>query len=142
MIRAVMFRWMIGLTLIFSANSGLARQVLTPEQLNESPSSFSGRQITVRGFVNIEDQGHILYQSKELFDEFGKKVNAHKAFDIKSYDKYCVTIENPGFFEANNLSTPGTFTLIAKFDSDYLNKRRLDLGACAEPTGIVVEKVS
>lgn len=115
---------------------------LTPSELNENPVYYDGREVTVKGYVKIISEGHNIYESKQLSDEFERKWNANtKGFDPKVYRKYCLTIENPSIINSNGENFRKTMTVSGKFVAHYLHDRFIDLGACSLPTAIVIDKV-
>jgi len=116
--------------------------VFTPSQLNSESKRFNGEVVFVRGYVNLVPEGHILYESRELFDEFDRRWDSDdRQFNPKDYNKYCLTIANPGFlWDHRQVFRHKTVVLKGKFTADYLGPGVIDLGACPLPTGIIIDE--
>ena len=114
---------------------------MKPSELNANASRFNGQTIAVRGYVRIVPEGHNLYESKELDEAFGKIVaSGGKDFRPAEWNKYCLTIANPGPLYKHEAKVNGqTLTLTGKFMNDYLKPNMIDIGACPQPTAIVVD---
>ncbi|MBB3228422.1 hypothetical protein FHW69_003057 [Luteibacter sp. Sphag1AF] len=116
-------------------------QVLSPSTLNANPSAYKNKDVTVRGYVTLELEGHNLYESKELNEQFRKGFDAgSKDFHVRDYTKYCLTIANPDLMYRNRATLRGkTLVVKGKFLDDYRNPRVIDLGACPFPTAILID---
>ena len=117
-------------------------KILSPSQVNSDPAQFEGREITVRGYVVLALEAHILYESKSLNDKWRAEVKANKAsFDPKAWSKYCLTIANPGLLNQNEKRFAGkTLVLKGTLLSHYLDSSTIDLGACPRPTAIQIDE--
>jgi len=94
----------------------------------------------VRGFITLAPEGHVLYESQELDAEFARKLQSGGRFDLKKYEKYCLTIANPDFFyEHKSELNKKTLVVQGKFIDDYLDGNSVDLGACPLPTGLIID---
>ena len=133
----------VGLLLV-AISSYAQEKVLSPSELNANPYAFQHKTIAIRGYVTLEPEGHNLYESKALKDEFDREWDSNaKGFNPNSYDKYCLTIANPGLMYRNRdtlkgktLVVPGEF--LADYN-DYKKNRAIDLWACPLPTGILID---
>lgn len=115
--------------------------VLKPSDLNLNASIYDGRDVIVRGYLTLEPEGHTLYESKNLSDEFGRRWDAEeKNFDPNSYDKYCLTIANPKLlYDKIEAFAKKTITVKGKFEANYM-VNRIDFGACPLPTAITIDE--
>jgi hypothetical protein len=108
--------------------------------LNANAAHYNGQTVLVRGFVKLAPEGHILYESQALDAEFARGVDAGGHFDVKKYDKYCLTIVNPLLLRKNQAAfNKKTLVVQGKFIDDYLDGKTIDLGACPLPTGIIID---
>jgi len=116
-------------------------QVLSPATLNANPSAYKNNEVTVRGYVTLEPEGHNLYESKEINEKFRKGLDAgSKDFHVRDYMKYCLTIANPDLMYRNRATLRGkTLVVKGKFLDDYRNTHAIDLGACPLPTAILID---
>jgi hypothetical protein len=115
---------------------------LKPSELNARPAHYNGKIVLVRGFVTLVPEGHNLYESKNLNREFRQHIAAGGKDDFhpQAWDKYCLTIANPGLLYKHQADFNGTtVTIKGKFIDDYLNARTIDLGACPLPTAIIID---
>lgn len=116
--------------------------LLSPSELNTNVANYNGRTVEMRGYISLAPEGHILYESKKIFSEFGREIDANrKDFDPNKYEKYCLTIANAAFLFRNE-DTVNRKTLIVrgKFIDDYLGPDIIDLGACPLPTAIIIDE--
>lgn len=115
---------------------------LRPSQLNAHPERYDGRMVAVRGFLIIKPESHVLYESRALSDEYARRWRSEDpSFDPKDYNKYCLTIANPQFFDRIKRQVAGSvFTVRGKFLATYRGPRDIDIGSCALPTGILVDE--
>lgn len=116
---------------------------LSPSELNSNISNFSGKNVTVKGYVTLEPEGHNLYESKELKTEFARRWESdEKDFDPKKYIKYCLTIANPDFLYRRRESLAGkTLVVKGKFIGNYTGPNNFDIGACPLPTAIFIDEI-
>lgn len=121
--------------------AGGAISTLRPSDLNSKVSTYDGRDVVVQGYVTLEPEGHTLYESKALFDEFGRRWDAGKKdFEPNTYDKYCLTIANPELlYDELEVFAKKTITVKGKFEANYMTNR-VDFGACPLPTAIVIDE--
>jgi hypothetical protein len=137
-------RCYLGWMLLFAAICGHAQQrVLRPSELNADSAAFQYKTVTVRGYLTLTPEGHNLYESKALKDEFDKGLDSHaKGFNPNRYDNYCLTIANPGRMYRNRDTLKGkTLVVTGQFLADYNDHKKnrvIDLWACPLPTGIVI----
>jgi hypothetical protein len=131
----------IGIFIASCSSISLHGKSLTPSQLNDNPTRYNGKFVEVRGFVTLAPEGHVLYESQALSAEFKRGwKSGSRAFDVRKYEKYCLTIANPGLLYKNRASVNGkTITVRGKFIDNYLDGTVIDLGACPLPTAIVVD---
>lgn len=129
--------------LLFGLMSSACAQehVLTPSQLNANPSAYKNEDVTVRGYVTLEPEGHNLYESKELNEQFRKGLDAgSKDFHVRDYINYCLTIANPDLMYRNRATLRGrTLVVKGRLLDNYRNPRVIDLGACPLPTAILID---
>ena len=114
---------------------------LKPSDLNAVPEHYDGKDVQVRGYLKLTPEGHVIYESEKLDAEMKAGIRSGDAnFDIRTYARYCLTIENPGLFNENRALLNGkTVVLTGRFDKAYLNDKSIDLGACPLPTGLYVD---
>jgi hypothetical protein len=116
--------------------------VLSPSKINSNPSSYNGADVYVRGYVRVGpgEQGHFLYESKRLDEEFKRKFDSGRSdFEPGDYAKYCLTIANPDIFLLNQKAASGiTLVVRGKINSNYL-REVVDLGACPLAPAIEVD---
>src|SRR5688572_25915683 len=67
-------------------------EVVRPSDVNAAPLDYEGRDIHVKGHLVLRSDGHNLYQSKALKNEFGSRIRAGERFDTGEYAKYCLTV--------------------------------------------------
>jgi hypothetical protein len=112
----------------------------TPSALNANPERFDGRSVIVRGFLNLAPEAHSLFESRELNEEYRRRWHSDKDFDPKVYDKYCLTVANPGIlFDKRRAFAGKTLVLKGKFIAKYLDGTFVDFGSCALPTAILID---
>lgn len=117
-----------------------ASPLLSPRDLNGNAAAFDAKVVRVQGYVELAPEGHILYQSRELSDEFANGIKAG-GLDPKPYVNDCLTIINPAFlYKRIDLVNHKTLVLKGRFDRNYMDGHRIDLGACPLATGIVVDE--
>jgi hypothetical protein len=141
------YRVLFGVVLMSVLQSGCLQAskhvaALSPSTLNGDPSQYNGKTVTVRGYVTLVPEGHNLYESQSLNAEFGRHVAAggKDNFKPREWDKYCLTIANPGpMYKRPAIFNKQTLTIKGKFVDDYLTPRTIDLGACPLPTAIVID---
>lgn len=132
--------WLLTLALTGCAGP----EVLSPTQLNSSPSLYNGQRVTVRGYVVIAPEGHNLRDSKKAYDEFAAHydVNAKPdpSFDPRSHQEECLTIANTAVFREHSSAFQGkTLVFRGRFVGHYLNDNEIDLGACPLNTAILID---
>jgi hypothetical protein len=135
-------RFILGALFFGLMSSACAQeQVLTPSKLNANPSAYKNKDVTVRGYVTLEPEGHNFYESKELNEQFRKAFDAgSKDFHVRDYIKYCLTIANPDLMYRNRATLRGrTLVIKGRFLDDYRNPSVIDLGACPLPTAILID---
>jgi hypothetical protein len=120
------------------------KQMLSPSELNAHPATFQHKTVIVKGYVILEPEGHALYESKELNDELSKRWDSgDKSFNSRKYDKYCLTIANPGLMYRNRDTLKGkTLIVTGEFLADYNDFKKnhaMDFWACPLPTGILID---
>lgn len=138
---------LLTVVVLLSVLAGCAQAVeqavpLKPSELNARPTHFNGKTVLVTGFVTLVPEGHNLYESRSLNSEFRQHVSlgGKGNFHPQAWDKYCLTIANPGPMYKHQADFNGaTITVKGKFIDDYLNSRAIDLGACALPTAIIID---
>jgi hypothetical protein len=115
---------------------------LSPSQLNANAAHYNGAQITVSGYLKLGPESHVLYESKELDEEFKKRWDSGSSdFNPKDYEKYCLTIGNPKLLYENRLKVVGkTIVVKGRFVDNYLDAQHIDLGACPLPTAIIIDE--
>lgn len=115
---------------------------LKPSELNIHAAQYNGREVLVQGYVTLVPEGHTLYDSKSLNDEFRRRWGSgSNDFDPKTYEKYCLTIGNPDLLYKNRSKFVGqTIVVKGKFVDDYLDAQHIDLGACPLPTAIIIDE--
>jgi hypothetical protein len=118
------------------------RRPLSPSELNANATQYNGQTVVVRGYIKLAPEGHVLYESEALDAEFRKGWDSgSRDFDVKKYEKYCLTIANPDLFYRNQAAVNGkTLVVRGKFVDDYLDGHTVDLGACPLPTAIIVDE--
>jgi hypothetical protein len=125
------------------SGQGIAHnRALSPSELNSNPSIYGGKQVLVIGYVILKPGGHILYESKNLHEEFRRRWQSDDAtFKLKDYERYCLTIANPDLLYKYDRKFDGsTITIRGTFLSNYLDATHIDLGACPLPTAILVDE--
>jgi hypothetical protein len=115
---------------------------MRPSQLNKSPRKYDGREVVVTGFVTLVSEGHTLYESQALDEEFRRRWDSGKSdFDPRDYVQYCLTIANWELMYKHKRALAGkTLTLKGIFVANYLDQHKLDTGACPLPTGFLVNE--
>ena len=115
---------------------------LTPSELNADSSRYSGKEVVVRGYLKLGPESHVLYESKEMNEEFERRWDSgDKDFDPNAYKKYCLTVANPDLLYKNRTQIVGkTLVVRGQFVSSYLDAQHLDLGACPLPTAIIINE--
>ena len=124
-----------------ASSSCAQEQVLSPSELNTNSAFYKNKEVTVRGYLTLEPEGHSLYESKELNEQFRKGFDAgSKGFHVRDYMKYCLTIANPALLYRNRATLRGkTLVVTGKFLGAYRNPQVIDLGACPLPTAILID---
>lgn len=119
-----------------------ASRVYSPSELNASPINFDRQEIMIEGFVLLSSNSHSFYESKELFEEFDRRLRSEKNFRPEEYNKYCLTIANPDMLWRKPERYKGkTLIFRGEFIKDYLSENVIDLGACANPTAIIIKSL-
>jgi hypothetical protein len=92
--------------------------------------------------VKLAPEGHVLYQSQALDAEFRKGWDSgSRDFEVKKYEKYCLTIANPDLLYKNQALVNGkTLIVQGKFVDDCRDGHTVDLGACPLPTAIMIDE--
>lgn len=113
----------------------------TPSQLNANPARYNGITVVVRGFVKLAPGVHVLYESRALEDEVRTgRESGSSGFDVRKYEKYCVTIANPELLYRNRATVNArTITLQGKFIDDYQAGNTVDPGACPLSTAVIID---
>lgn len=139
----VILGWGIGILIASCSSISGRAELLSPSQLNANPMRYNGKFVVVQGFVTLAPEAHVLYESQALSAEFKRGwKSGGRTFDVRKYEKYCLTIANPGLLYKNRASVNGkTIVVRGKFISNYLDGSIIDLGACPLPTAIVVDYV-
>jgi hypothetical protein len=114
---------------------------LRPSEVNADSNRYAGATVVVRGYLVLGPESHVLYESKQLNEEMQRRWKAGSdSFDPGDYQKYCLTIANPGLLLRNRASVRGKTLLIkGTIQADYLNQNIVDLGACPLPAAIIVD---
>lgn len=114
----------------------------SPRELNTNAVHYNGQTVVVRGYVQLAPEAHVLYQSQVLSAAFRKGMESNsRDFNVKKYNKYCLTIANPGLLYKNRSTVNGkTLTFRGKFIDNYLDGHTVDLGARPLPTAIVIDE--
>jgi hypothetical protein len=116
--------------------------VLAPSELNTHPAQYDHAEVYVKGYLKLGPESHILYESKELDEEFKRRWDSGGSdFDPRNYQKYCLTIGNPDLLYKNRSKLVGqTLTIKGRFTAAYLDAQHIDLGACPLPTAIIIDE--
>jgi hypothetical protein len=124
------------------AGSPNPAKIFRTSELNANPDHYDGKEISVRGYIVLTPEAHILYESKSLNKKWIKAVKENKNnFDPKAWRKYCLTIANPRLLlDHRDALTGKTFVLTGTFLSHYLDGQSVDLGACPLPTAILLDE--
>jgi len=121
--------------------SPVRSEPLSPSELNTDAAHYNGQSVVVQGYVMLAPEGHILYESQALNDEFRHGVDAGGRFDANKYEKYCLTIANPDLLYRNEATVNKKMLIVrGKFIDNYLNGKIIDLGACPLPTAIIIDE--
>jgi hypothetical protein len=120
----------------------IQRAPLSPSELNVNATQYNRQTVVVRGFIKLAPEGHVLYESEALDTEFRKGWDSgSRDFDLKKYEKYCLTIANPDLLYRNQATVNGkTLVVQGTFVDDYLDGHTVDLGACPLPTAIIIDE--
>jgi hypothetical protein len=115
---------------------------MSPSALNANAARYHGQTVMVRGYVTLAAEGHTLYESQALNAEFEKGWDSgSRDFDVRKYDKYCLTIANPDLlYKHRAMVNRKTLIVQGKFIKDYLDGHTIDLGACPLPTAIIIDE--
>jgi len=114
---------------------------LSPSELNTHSERYKDQAVTVRGYVILNPDGHVLYESQTLHDDFSRGVDTGGNFDANKYEKYCLTIGNPDLLYRNRSKfAKKTIVIRGKFVTDYLDAQHIDLGACPLPTAVIIDE--
>lgn len=122
--------------------SHVDRTISTPSFFNSNLIEFSEKTIFVRGYLILASEGHMLYESKAKFEDFGAKWDGgDENFDPNDYKTYCLTIANPVFLQdyVDQVSYK-TVVMKGQFIKDYPSGKSVDLGACSIGTAIFVDE--
>ncbi|TBR36470.1 MULTISPECIES: hypothetical protein [Dyella] len=139
MIQSHAFKPALVAALFAVSSSALAQQApLHPSQINDQPSLYEGRTVTVIGYVTLVPAGHNLYESKELNDQLRRRIKENdRSLNIRDYLKYCLTIANPELLYRNQKAIAGkTLVATGKLITDCRKPGFIDLGACPLSTAI------
>ncbi|RUL68510.1 hypothetical protein [Dyella choica] len=139
---SLMLRSLMSVALLLVTVSACAQQqVFSPSELNAHPAAFQHKKVTVRGYVTLKPEGHNLYESKALSDEFNKVWDSGSmSLDQRKYTHYCLTIANPGLMYRNRDTLKGkTLVVKGEFLADHITPHKIDLGACPLPTSILID---
>lgn len=143
----VMYKIVLQLTLCALFVSGCSvdagrTEPLSPSRCNTQAARYNGQTVVVRGYIKLASEGHALYESHALDEEFRKGWDSgSRDFDARRYEKYCLTIANPDLLYRNQAAVNGkTLILKGKFIANYLDGNRVDLGACPLPTAIIIDE--
>lgn len=128
----------------FQYGAPAATQVsVTPKELNEHPIKFDRQRVVVSGFVMLNTNAHILYESRELHEEFTRRLYGESGFNkekIMAYGIYCVTIGNPrklwldaGRYNEKELELSGIYI------KDYYSEDSVDLGKCHNDGALIID---
>lgn len=130
---------LLGLTGLFVAGCAF-----TPSQLNANPTRYNGETVLVRGYVALTPGAHVLYESRTLYDEFRRGWESRgRGFVARKYERYCVTIANPGLLYKNRATVNAKMISVeGKLIDDYLHGGTVDLGACPLPTAIIIDNAA
>jgi hypothetical protein len=140
--------WVLfGFTVLAAMPSSHARspnpaKIFRTSELNANPDYYDCKEISVRGYIVLTPEAHILYESKSLNEKWMKAVKENKEnFDPKAWRKYCLTIANPRLLLNHSDALTGkTFVLTGTFLSHYLDGQLVDIGACPLPTAILLDE--
>jgi hypothetical protein len=117
-------------------------KILAPSEINSDPAVYDGVDVFVRGYILVApgEGGHALYESKELSEEFDRKLKSGRSdFQPGDYSKYCLTIANPEIFLLNQKAVRAkTLVVKGKVNATYL-RDMIDLGACVLAPAIEVD---
>lgn len=126
-----------------SDRSDMLDPILSPSQVNANPERFDGQRIAVRGLVLLSSNSHSLYESRELLDEFKRRIGSEEDFgpaQFEEYDKYCLTIANPRkLFDDPSRYRGHVVVFYGTFVKDFLSEDVIDLGACQTVVAPVIE---
>jgi len=114
---------------------------LTASELNTNVANYNGQTIEMRGYIVLGPESRDLFESKRIFSEIERGYHSgSRDFDMKKYDKDCVTIANPDFLFRNGRTVNyKTLIIRGKFIDDYLGPRTINLDACS-PTAIIIDE--
>lgn len=117
-------------------------KIFKTSELNANPDYYDGKEISVRGYIVLTPEAHIMFESKSLNKKWRKAVKENKDnFDPKAWRKYCLTIANPRLLlDHSDALTGKTFVLTGTFLSHYLDAQLIDIGACPLPTAILLDE--
>lgn len=140
---ALVFLFAAGCSFSGKEKAGGTARVYSPSELNASPVRFDRREVMVKGFILLSSNSHSIYESEELFEEFSRRLASDNDFEPEEYDKYCLTIANPDQLRRDPERYKGkTLTFRGEFVKDYLGGDVIDLGACANPSAIVIDALT
>jgi hypothetical protein len=112
----------------------------TPSQLNAHPDRYDGIIVVLRGIVKLTPEANVLCESRALDREFQRSLKlVTQGFELKTYQNYCVTIENPDLLY-KNLATVNAKRIIVqgKFIDQNQIWKTVDPSVCPLPTAIII----
>lgn len=121
--RKVILGFGIGIFVASCSSTSISGKLLTPSQLNASPTRYNVKFVVVRGVVTLAPEAHVLYESQALSAEFKRGwKSGSRGFDVRKYEKYCLTIANSGLLYKNRASINGkTIIVRGKLIDNYLD---------------------
>ena len=107
-----------------------------PAELNPHLGELPKDSIVVHGYLVFSAQGHVIYTSETIFHE----VEAGNVSKLKDNPYHCLTVANPERLHQKGIQFGNReVTLRGRFLPKYLEEDEIDLGACGNETGFVVE---
>jgi len=108
----------------------------TPVELDPSMRELPRGKIAVRGFLVFSPQGHVVYTNEEIYRE----IAAGDVSSLKENPYHCLTVANPDRLQEKGIGF-GTQEIVirGRMLPKYLGANEIDLGACGNETGFVVE---
>ena len=121
----------------------VAERIFSPSEINASVEQFDGKHLAVKGYVILNSNGHVIYESKQTFEEFEHRLYSEPNFNrdhSQEYDKYCLTIANPQkLWKQPDRYRNKVLIFRGIYIKDYMRANSIDLGACVSKGAIVID---